>query len=29
MNLLVIECVEITSFVDLVLVERPDMYCRH
>ena len=29
MNLLEIECVEITSFVDLVLVERPDMYCRH
>lgn len=29
MNLLEIECVEITSFVDIVLVERPDMYCRH
>ena len=29
MNLLEIECVEITSFVENVLVERPDMYCRH
>ena len=29
MNLLVIECVEINSFVENVLVERPDMYCKH
>lgn len=29
MNLLEIECVEITSFVDIIFVERPDMYCRH